>query len=290
KSRNLVSIRLLIAMGMGHVMNFIDRFGFSGSNLPRDLSLALGSGTLKPIEVATGYATFANDGHLIDPYLIDRVEDVDSTILFEANPPVVCTEDCPADNLSGETAKTAVADDEEEEFETLEIYAERVLDKRNVFIMNSIMRDVVRRGTARRARALGRRDIAGKTGTTNDQHDAWFSGFNDHLVATAWVGFDQQLPLGSRETGGRTALPMWIEYMGDMLKGIPESKTVEPEGMTSVLIDSRTGELALADSGDAVFEIFRVEHAPQPGVVAASGEIKTAEEIEQEDETTEELF
>ncbi|MEM7206250.1 MAG: penicillin-binding protein 1A [Pseudomonadota bacterium] len=288
KSRNLVSIRLLISIGLRHTMEFIDRFGFGGANLPRDLSLALGSGTLKPIEVARGYATFANNGYLIDPYIIQRVEDVDDTILFEANPARVCKE-CDEENRLAESNPNVNSEDEEE-FETLENYAEKVLDGRNVFIMRSIMRDVVRRGTARRARALGRRDIGGKTGTTNDQHDAWFSGFNDHVVATAWVGYDQQLPLGSRETGGRTALPMWIDYMRDALAGLPESKEIEPGEMTSVLINPKTGEMASADNPDAVFEMFRVEHAPQPSVVSMQGDNKTAEEIEQQDEATEELF
>jgi len=287
KSRNLVSIRLLISIGLRHAMAFIERFGFGDTNLPRDLSLALGSGTLKPIEVARGYATFANKGYLIDPYIIQRVEDVDGTILFDANPARVCKE-CEADNAASDAAGTTP--ESEEEFETLENHAEKVLDARNVFIMRSIMRDVVRRGTARRALALGRRDIGGKTGTTNDQRDAWFSGFNDHVVATAWVGYDQQLPMGGRETGARTALPMWIEYMRDALDGVPEAKEIEPEKMISVLINPQTGEMDSADNPDAIFEIFRVEHAPQSGLISAQGGSKTAEDIERHDEATEDLF
>ncbi len=294
KSRNLVSIRLLIGMGLRHVMEYIDRFGFTGANLPRDLSLALGSGTLKPIQVAAAYATFANNGYLIDPYLIERVEYIDGTILFEANPAVVCDDICREGIAKQpgnvESATDVALEKEVEDEESLVNYAERVLEERNVYIMRSILRDVIRRGTGRRARSLGRRDLSGKTGTTNDLHDTWFSGFNNQLVATAWVGYDKQLPLGARETGGRTALPIWIGYMREALKGVPEDKLVEPEGMTSMLIDSTSGEAANADNADAIFEIFRVENAPEPAVIATTGGVKTEQEIEEQDETTQQLF
>ena len=279
KSRNLVSIRILIELGLPYVMEYIERFGFADSNLPRDLSLALGSGTLKPLQVANAYATFANGGFLVDPYLIDRVEDIDGTILYQTNPAVVCA-DC--------KKKKPKSGSEEEE--SLVNHAERVLDERNVYIMRSILRDVVQRGTAVRAKTLGRRDLGGKTGTTNDQHDAWFSGFNNNVVATAWVGYDQQIPLGARETGGRAALPMWIDYMREALKEMPENEQTEPEKMTSILIDPATGALANADNGDAIFEMFRVEYAPKPAVVTASGTVKTQQEIQQQEQTTEELF
>ena len=142
--------------------------------------------------------------------------------------------------------------------------APRVLDARNAWLMYSLMRDVIRRGTGRKARVLERDDLAGKTGTTNDQYDAWFSGFSPDLVATAWIGFDKFLPLGRRETGARAALPMWIAYMREALEGAPERHREPPEGIVTVRIDPATGESAGASHAGAVFESFRVERAPAP--------------------------
>jgi penicillin-binding protein 1A len=143
------------------------------------------------------------------------------------------------------------------------IPAPRVLSAQNAYIINSLMRDVIRRGTGRRARALGRQDLAGKTGTTNDQRDAWFAGFNGNLVAISWVGFDEPKPLGNRETGGRAALPMWMYFMGEALKGMPETLLERPPGMVTVRIDPKTGLLARANQPDAVFETFRQEYVPK---------------------------
>ncbi len=311
RSRNLVSIRLLDDMGLDYVMDYVTRFGIDPGNLPRNLSLALGSGGLKPIQVVRAYATFANQGFLVEPYLIDRIEDVDGTVLFKANPAIVCDGDCPKSHQQAGQSETTVdkpdASDpvasEPDPVKTDESgnlqkageaavvnYAERVLDPRNAYIMRSIMRDVVRRGTARRATVLGRRDIGGKTGTTNDQHDAWYSGFNDQLVATAWVGYDQQKSLGARETGGRAALPIWIDYMREALQGLPENKIIEPDGMTSVLIDPVTGDVADGGNSDAIFEMFRVEYAPTPSVSGSGDSAVTTQEIKQQEETTEGLF
>jgi penicillin-binding protein 1A len=141
--------------------------------------------------------------------------------------------------------------------------APRIVTPQNVYIMDSILRDIIQRGTGRRAKQLGRNDIAGKTGTTNDQRDAWFSGFNPDVVTTAWVGFDNPKTLGERETGGRAALPMWIYYMREALKGLPEKPIKRPPGLVTVRIDPDTGLLANAGSPNAIFETFREEHVPQ---------------------------
>lgn len=142
--------------------------------------------------------------------------------------------------------------------------AERALDERIVYIMNSIMQDVINRGTGRRARALGRNDLHGKTGTTNDQKDAWFNGFNHKLVTTVWVGFDQQqTSLGNYETGSKAALPMWVEFMREALKGMPETEMQRPDGLVNVRINADTGELANDGDQNVVFEMFRSEYAPR---------------------------
>jgi len=143
-------------------------------------------------------------------------------------------------------------------------FAPRAVSAQNIFIMRSMMRDVVRRGTARRARALERSDIAGKTGTTNDQKDAWFSGFNKDVVTTVWVGFDTPETMGRREYGGTAALPIWIDYMQEALKNSPVQNPQQPEGITTVKIDPETGKRASAGQTNAIFEIFRSEHVPQP--------------------------
>ena len=143
------------------------------------------------------------------------------------------------------------------------LYSPRVVDAKNIWIMNSITRDVIKHGTGKRALELQRSDLSGKTGTTNDQHDAWFSGFNSNIVTVSWVGFDKFRPLGTRETGGRAALPMWIDYMRAALKDMPQSIMQRPKGLITVRIDANTGEAANADNPDAMFEIFRLENAPK---------------------------
>jgi penicillin-binding protein 1A len=262
-SRNLVSIRLLRAIGIGYTIDYVSRFGFDKSRLPHDLSLALGSGTFTPLEIVRGYSVFANGGFRTVPYFMDRIEDAEGETLYRAEPYTVC-------DWCEEKAQQQEASEEEsfvgpttrEETPPLNI-APRVLTPQNVYLMRSMMRDVIQRGTGRRARALGRSDIAGKTGTTNDQHDAWFSGFNSDLVATAWVGFDKPLPLGEHETGGRAALPMWIEYMRTGLRGLPVRALEQPPGLVTVRIDPDTGLLAGANYPKAIFETFRVENLPK---------------------------
>lgn len=244
KSRNLVSIRLLRSMGINHALEHARKFGFDPDNLPHNLSLALGSGAVTPLQMASAYAILANGGFKIEPHFINRIERDDGELIFQAIPATVC------DNCTETTASEQPV-------------APRVLSPQNHYLMNSMMRDVITRGTAIKARSLGRQDLAGKTGTTNDQRDAWFNGFNRSLVAITWVGFDSSKPLGRGEVGGRAALPAWIEFMQTALKDIPEQPLKLPSGMVTVRIDPKTGKRASVDQDDAIFEVFRSENAPK---------------------------
>lgn len=272
-SRNLVSIRLLHTIGVETALRHIARFGFDTNRLPKNLSMALGSGEISPWEQARGYSVFANGGYLIDPYFIQKIENESGEIIMEANPRKVCT-DCaynenvlvnPVFNQDEQVVLTTP------ENETTE-YAPQVVDKKNIWIMNTITRDVIKNGTGRRALELKRGDLSGKTGTTNDQHDAWFNGFNSQIVTITWVGFDAFRPLGGVETGARAALPMWIAYMKTALENIPESIMKEPEGLVYARIDPNTGKLAPPGSPDAIFEVFTQETAPREMSSEITGE------------------
>jgi penicillin-binding protein 1A len=251
RSRNLVSIRILRAIGPGYAAEYAERFGFAADQLPRDLTLALGSATVTPLQMARAYAVLANGGYPVEPYFIQRIHDAAGDVVFQASPVVVCPH-CPAQLDAIDT-----------EGQVSLPLAQAVLSPQNVWLMTSMMRDVVQRGTARKARVLGRTDLAGKTGTTNDQKDAWFSGFNHSLVATTWVGFDKLEPLGRGETGGQAALPVWIDYLRYALQGVEEQKLEPPEGMVTVRIDPATGLLAGSGQRDAIFETFREALVPQ---------------------------
>lgn len=242
KSRNLVSIRLLRRLGIDSVTETALRFGFNEEQLPKSLSLALGSGYASPLQMARVYATFANGGFLITPYYIDHIENRQGEIVFQHQPAVACPS-C------------------EEDYPAQTGYAPRIISPEINFLMNSLLRDVVQRGTATRAKELGRSDLAGKTGTTNEQRDAWFNGFSAHIAATAWLGFDDSKPLGSRETGGKAALPMWIDFMKVALKDKPEIIPEQPEGIISAYIDPTTGLLAPPGT-PGVMEFFREENVP----------------------------
>ncbi|MEE8321516.1 MAG: penicillin-binding protein 1A [Gammaproteobacteria bacterium] len=260
-SRNLVSIRLLHAIGVPFALEHISRFGFNIDQLPKNLSLALGSGEITPWEQARGFSVFANGGHLIDPYYIESIKTYDEAIVYQADPKIVCKEcDDIGQDINLHPDMTDTADDKEL---TMTNYAPRVVTPQNIWIMNSMTRDVIQHGTGRRALVLGRKDLSGKTGTTNDQHDAWFSGFNSDIVTVAWVGFDKFLPLGSRETGARAALPMWNEYMRTALEGMPASIMDRPPGLVNVRIDPATGKQASSSNPDAIFEVFRSKQVPQ---------------------------
>ena len=262
KSRNMVSIRLLKDIGQRHALDHITKFGFDQEKLPFDLTLALGSGAVTPLELAKGYAVFANGGYQIEPYLIERIEDLNGEIIFQSNPAIVCEEAC--QELQEQMANdsiTLLADANDPSIITTQ-FAQQVIPKGNAYQMVSMMKDVIFRGTGRKARELGRSDLAGKTGTTNDQHDAWFSGFNGDVVATAWVGFDQHKPLGRREVGGVAALPIWIDFMRVALEGKPDNTLRMPTGMVTLRIDPTTGLLVDQDSEQGIEETFREEYAP----------------------------
>ena len=264
KSRNLVSIRLLRAMGAEYALDYVSRFGFNHKALPANLSLALGSGELTPLELATGYAVFANGGYKIDPYFVQRIESGNGELVYEADPVTVC-EVCENVTLDDDGEPVDIATLLDMERLPPHRSAPRTVDAENVWIMNSILQDVIQRGTGRKARVLARKDLAGKTGTTNDQKDAWFSGYNGRVVTTVWVGFDRVAPLGKRETGARAALPAWIDYMRVALDGIPETQMARPPGLITVRIDPDTGLLAGANHPNAIFESFREGSVPPRG-------------------------
>ena len=248
-SRNLVSIRLLKETGIRRTLDTIEKFGFDKKDLPRDLSLALGSAGLPPISIARGYAMIANGGYKIDTHLISHIEDNEGNTIFEANSPIVCTETCIQNQTEGKDEETN--------------YAPRIADQRDIYILHSMLKDVITKGTGRKALKLKRKDLAGKTGTTNDQKDAWFSGFNTNLQTSVWVGFDKPQTLGRREYGSRAALPIWNDFMAIALENTPEANLPQPDGLVTVRINKETGELALPGTQNAMFEIFRKEYAPR---------------------------
>ncbi|KAB7624412.1 penicillin-binding protein 1A [Alkalilimnicola sp. S0819] len=277
RSRNLVSIRVLREIGIAYAIDYLQRFGFPGGSLPRDLSLSLGSASLTPLELARGYAVFANGGHQVQPYLVEEIYDDGGKRVYRA-PLVRLCEGCEEEPaalvvpVSAEGGEALVPRERRD--------APRVLDARNVYLMNDMLRDVIRRGTGRRALSLGRRDLAGKTGTTNAQQDVWFTGYNSALVGVVWMGFDQLQPLGRGETGSTAALPVWVSYMGQALKGVPEADPARPAGLVSVRIDPESGRAARAENPGAVFELFREDRVPEleppgagaPGSGSAGGE------------------
>ncbi|MCV6614555.1 MAG: penicillin-binding protein 1A [Cellvibrionaceae bacterium] len=315
RSRNLVSIRVLRNIGIGKAINGMDRFGFNPRELPRDLSLALGSHALTPLQIVSGYAVLANGGFQVQPYLIERVDNVEGEAVYSAEPATACprcetlsTTEPSGDSaanpaasietldheLASELASELAALSEESgelgktESTSAEVFvppsklATRVLSPQVAFLIDSMLQDVIRKGTGTAARSLGRNDLAGKTGTTNGPRDAWFSGYNQDLVVTTWLGFDQNLLLGRREYGGSAALPIWIDYMRTALDGRPETKRAQPAGIVTVRIDPSTGERANLNTLGAVYESFRVEHAPELRVDNSS--------IEEDEALPEELF
>jgi penicillin-binding protein 1A len=234
KSKNMVSIRLLQAIGPGYAQDYIQRFGFDPKMHPAYLTMALGAGSATPLQMASAYAVFANGGYRVKPWFISRVEDNRGASLYLAKPEVAGLD------------------------------AERVLDERNAFLMTTLMRDVVRYGTAAPAMKLGRQDLAGKTGTTNDHIDAWFAGFQGKLVAVSWIGFDSPANLGPNETGGFAALPIWMVYAAKALKGVPETEIAPPSGVVAVNINPATG-LRELDGRSRTTEYFYQESQPPIG-------------------------
>ncbi len=275
RSRNLVSIRLLRDLGINTTLSYLKQLKLPTENMPSNLSLSLGSGLLTPMELARGFAVIANGGYDVQPYLIERIEEWEGTAVYEAPKTILCDENC-------DISPTQVADAEQstseqppeiegmtlpasaaEESTTEPRIMQRLADERSIYIMHSMMQDVVRRGTGRRALALNRSDIAGKTGTTNEQKDTWFAGFNHDIATTVWVGFDQPSPLGRGEYGASTALPIWVDYMKVALADQPAATMPRPNGIVNIRINPETGERARPGE-EAVFEIFKEEDAPSP--------------------------
>ncbi|MCX7092769.1 MAG: penicillin-binding protein 1A [Methylobacter sp.] len=267
-SRNIISIRLLKEMGIEKAVATALRFGFTEEQIPKTLSLALGSGYASPLQMARVYATFANGGFLIKPYFIERIESNEGESIYQAKPATACPS-CDSNQLLNRS------------------YAPRIITPQICFLMNSLLRDVVQHGTATGAKVLGRQDLAGKTGTTNEQRDAWFNGYAQSNVATAWVGFDDFSPLGSAETGGVAALPMWIEFMRVALKDRPETPLEMPEGIVKAFISPETGLLTASANKGGIWEFFQAEHVPAR--FASSG--NSSPDADRSDEkTTESLF
>jgi penicillin-binding protein 1A len=303
RSRNLVSIRVLKELGVDNAIDYIQRFGFDPKSMPHDLTLALGTLDATPLEVASGYAVFANGGYRVQPYFIDRIEDASGQTVWRAAPRMVCAA-CdagaeapqpgaaplkvatqpPANTYPGADPRRAAPADADTgvpaELPPQQV-APRVITAQNAYLMADMMGDVIRRGTGRRALALGRDDIAGKTGTTNKAMDTWFNGFTDNLVATVWVGFDQERPLGESEEGARTALPIWIAFMREALRGVPEERRPMPDGLVTLRISPETGALVSNENPDGVPEIFMASHLPQnePGLMQSAEGQSSSEPI-----------
>ncbi len=239
-SRNVVSIRLLQSTGVPYVVDYLKKFGFAGSEVPPSLSLALGTGIITPLKMTEGFAVFANGGYKVTPFFINSIVDADNKNIFQVQPTVVPEMAEPTNKLP---------------------LAPRVITPQNAYLITDVLKDVIKRGTAKKALAIRRSDIAGKTGTTSDLVDAWFSGFNGDLVATVWMGFDH--PHSTHEHGSQAALPVWIQFMQNALANRPEHSMKQPEGITTARIDPATGMLAESEQENAVFEMFTVDTVPK---------------------------
>jgi len=241
RSINLVSLRVLLDYGPDNAIDYVKRFGFNTDGFPRNVQLAFGGGTiaLTPLEVAAGYAMFANGGKKVSSYLIASISSI-NTDDHPALNPQTCTTDCAPDA------------------------PEQVMDPRIAFIMNSILKDTIQKGTGRKAfKALDREDLMGKTGTTNDA-DLWFSGYNADIAATAWAGFSSNAPVGNREWGSTTPIETWIEFAKEALPAATTDAITVPDGIVSIKIDPETGKRVGPADPNGIFEYFRVEFAPEP--------------------------
>jgi penicillin-binding protein 1A len=286
RSRNLVSIRLLRRMGIDRTLEGLQAFGFNTSDMPLDLSLALGSHALTPLEIAAGYAVFANGGYKVTPHILDKVIDRNGAIIYQASPATVCNPceetvandvvdaiDFQLEELLNSLAQESLPDNEKESWAVIKqalqnsnnvsmVPATRVIDEQTAFLIDSMLKDVILRGTGTKAKKLNRTDLAGKTGTTNGPRDAWFSGYSPDLVTTAWVGFDNNALIGRNEYGGSAALPIWIEFMGAALAGKPDVKHPQPNGIVMVKIDAKTGK-RVGPNQTGIFEFFKTDNVPE---------------------------
>jgi len=257
-SRNLVSIRVLQRLGLNRFIDYVEQMGFNTEGMARNLTLALGTHAYTPLDIAAGYAIVANGGFRVEPYLIARIEDATGNVIYEADPWVAC----PACGEIGPKDKEALRMEDILQPVNSDIReAPQVMDPRASYLMSSMLGDVIKRGTGRRARVLERSDIAGKTGTTNGPRDAWFSGFSPDLVATSWVGFDDYSLLGKREFGGTAALPIWIDFMREALPKEQSSPSM-PSGVVRLRIDRKTGRRVTGTPEGSVYEYFFEEFLP----------------------------
>ncbi|HVS24831.1 MAG TPA: PBP1A family penicillin-binding protein [Gammaproteobacteria bacterium] len=289
-SLNSVSIRIAKAVGVPTVVRYVRKFGFDDTAIPNNESIALGAGGVAPLDLVTGYATFANGGYRVEHHFIERIADANGDVLYEADPAFVCA-DCglatpatptpttdaakctkpPPPPASAKPEPPALISDVTELYAPLRV-APQVITPQNAYLMTDLLQDVARVGTGARAyQALKRDDLAAKTGTTNEGRDTWFVGFNSDVVAAAWVGFDQDRPLGGNEQGGVTAIPMWIDYMREALAHEPEHTLARPLGIVEYRINPTNGLIASDATRDTAFEKFDIDNVPQrepdPGFV-----------------------
>ncbi|WP_255363144.1 penicillin-binding transpeptidase domain-containing protein, partial [Alcanivorax sp. HI0083] len=288
RSLNLVSIRILRQVGISQAMGTLKRFGLPADTFQRDLSLALGSASVTPMDIASAYSIFANGGYRVTPWSIVQIEKDNGDVLWKAPEVVFCespcrppqTDNAPQGGMTEvDTANSDSDDSTTQPRQPPPVMAPRVIDARIAWLMNSILQDVVRRGTGHQANGLGRRDLAGKTGTTNDQVDAWFSGYSPDLVATVWVGFDNPASLGWGEYGGKAALPIWMDYMGPALEGVPDRQLEQPSGIATVRIDPDSGLLARPENPDAIREYFIQSQVPDMEPARGPGGHSAPEQI-----------
>jgi len=306
RSINLVSIRILREVGIRTLINSLDRFGFDTKALPANLSLALGSHAQTPLNMAKAWSVIANGGYQVEPFLIEKISDIEGTVAYQANPKVVCEKCNKHSDLlthaesSVQTAPSSLNENASEQTEqsvtnsnkySLEAQyinkAPQVLDDRVAYIIDSMLKDVIKKGTGYKAKTLNRSDLAGKTGTTNGPRDAWFSGYSSNIVTTTWVGFDDNTELGRNEYGGSAALPIWIDFMREATRNAPIKTRPQPPGLVTIKIDPDTGKRARVNDPDAIFEIFRAENTP-PLNVNSNNTGNNASPLEEV--ITEELF
>lgn len=252
RSQNMVTIRLLQAIGIPKFIAFAEKFGFNSAKFPPYLPIALGSAEVTPLELATGYCVFANGGNRVKPFFITKIQDYQGNLIYEAEP----------------SAPTPA------------------IDPRIAFLITSALQDAIQRGTGRRAKSLDRKDLAGKTGTTNEWMDAWYSGYNRDIVATAWIGFDE--PKTLREYGSMAALPMWMYFMEAVLKDKPEHALAPPPGIVSAKIDPNTGLIATHEQSNAIYEFFAENNLPKQGDPILQG--NEPENNSEENKSIESLF
>jgi len=216
-------------VGIERVRKYSVNFGFKLEELNSDLSLALGTASLSPLKNASAYSVFANGGKSVEPYFITKIVDRTGGVIFQKK----------------------------------ELETKQVIDARIAFIIKDILQEAAKRGTAKKVSELGRGDLAGKTGTTNEAESTWFTGFNEFLVTTVWVGFDQPMSLGNREFGSSTALPIWLDFMSPNIDFLPRNKNLPPDGIVSIKVDKKTGLKLESNSGNSIFEYYLEEYLPE---------------------------